>query len=223
MIRVHLAQLTGHSENLLLAEQGLVEGGSNVAFDAGGRQLAYEYRRFDSGSEREIAFDSHEITAEQRAAYDSYWEAQTRVETEHAEVDRLRNWAHRHPARAGDHRAGGRFLPAGDFSLEELVVKLREWLRVAIDEDVVGYIGAFGGRTWLSSTVPDEVSGRAIAFDVHADSRAVGVADFLCFVRQCGGVSHVRARREGDRLILTAAKDGTQFTSGEYFYWSQNR
>jgi hypothetical protein len=219
---VYVAQLKNKPELLLLAELGLLEGTTNLTFAADGTRASYPYPRFDVDSEREIPFDSSELSAPQRSAYEGYWKAKEQASTEEEEVNRLVTQAKRHPFRYDADRFGGRFLLDGDYRLDEVVTRLAEWLRRATDEDVIGDIGTYGGRTWLCSRVPDVHTGRPVPFDIHADSRAAGVADFLIFVRRCGGPDQLRMMRTGEKLVLVSARNADSLTSGGYFYWSQN-
>ncbi|RKH73129.1 hypothetical protein D7X96_03510 [Corallococcus interemptor] len=218
---VFVARLNGSTDLLLLAELGLDEG-SNVTFDNAGRQATVPRARFDAESEREMDLDSTELSDAQRTAYVAYWARRELAAGVENEVNQLLVHAKRHPFRHGMERRGGGSLQKGAYALESLTEMLRTWLMRDIHEGVVGEIGNYAGQSWLSSSVPDKDTGAPVPFEVHADSRALGVALFLSFVSRCGGTSQVRARRSRGQTMLVSRDGEREFYSGRYFYFSQS-
>ncbi|WP_044890356.1 hypothetical protein [Myxococcus hansupus] len=206
---------------LLLAELGL-DKGSNVTFDKDGKQATFSLAKFDAKSERELDLDSSELSDEQRAAYVAYWAQRDLSSVQSKEVKQLLAHAERHPFRHGIERQGGGSLQKGTYSLGSLTRMLHTWLERDISEDVVGEIGSYGGAVWLRSSVPDKDTGEPIPFEVHADSRAIGVALFLAFVSHCNGTNHIRARRSSGQIMLMSTDGEREFNSGRYFYFSQS-
>lgn len=206
---------------LLLAELGL-DKGSNVTFDKAGKHAALPLAKFAAESEREIDLDSAELSDEQRTAYVAYWARRDFSAGHLNEVTQLLAHAKRHPFGHGVERQGGGSLQKGTYALGPLTDMLHAWLVHDINEDVVGEIENYAGKVWLRSSVPDKDTGAPIPFDVHADSRALGVALFLSFVSRCGGISHVRARRSGGRTLLVSRDGEQELYSGRYFYFSQS-
>jgi hypothetical protein len=217
----YIVRVKGGSDLLLLAELGLDEVG-NVTFDQDGKQAEFPLAKFDLESEREIDLDSSELSDAQRAAYVAYWARRELSAGLQNAVSQLLAQAKRHPFRHGVERLGGGFLQKGTFALELLTELLLAWLERATSEDVVGEIGRYAGAVWLSSAVPSVDTGKPSPFEVHADSRALGVALFLAFVNRCGGPSHIRARRSGAQTILVSRDGEREFHSGRYFYFSQS-
>lgn len=219
---VFVVKLKDSMDLLLLAEIGLSTVG-NVAFDKAGKQVSPPMSRFVAESEREIELDSAELSDVQRTAYVSYW---TRIDIDaktQGEVNRLVACAKRHPLRNGESRRGGGSLQKGHHELEPLTVMLRTWLEHDTDEDVVGVVGNYAGAVWLSSFVPDRSTGKKIPFEIHSDSRALGVASFLAFVLRCGGIDNVRARRSASQTVLVSLDGARELYSGSFFYFSQSR
>jgi hypothetical protein len=224
MDTVFVAQRRGQGKEaaLLLAEMGLHEG-VNVAFDRAGRTVKFGMVAFDINTERELPFDSEQLTDAQRQAYLSYWAQVDQDAALKAESEYLFWLATRHPVRNGYERHGGKHLPkAKFFSVVELCGRLRNWLEEAVDEDVVGDIGTYAGRTWLEASVPN-LQGDAppVPLRIHADTKAWGIANFLCFVARCGGPENLRASRVEGRIVLSGRNGQPQFESGRWFYFSQ--
>ena len=86
---------------------------------------------------------------------------------------------------------------------------------------MVGDIGTYGGRTWVEAAVPDLQTGDPIPLQIHADSKAFGIANFLCFLARCGGPENVRATRVAGRIVLSGRNGQPEFESGRWFYFSQ--
>lgn len=222
METVFVAQRRGHEDLLLLAEMGLHDE-VNVAFDRDGREVRLGRVAFAEESERELPFDSDLLTPEQRLAYLFHWARREQTAAVSREIEQVWADARRHPVRHGLERRGGQHLArCRSSSVRELDTSLRAWLRVAVDEDVVGDIGTYAGQTWLEAPVPDARTGAPIPLQIHADSKAGGVARFLCFVIRCGGPENVRATRDGGRLVLMGLDGQHQLESGQWFFFSQN-
>jgi hypothetical protein len=219
METVFAARRKGDDALLLLAEMGLHDG-ANVAFDGDGRTVRLGGAGFVEEPDRELPFDSPLLSEEQRLAYVAHWARHEQTAAARGEVDKLLMFARRHPFRYNRERHGGVHLDAGPSSIVELVRRLRTWLEVAEDEDVVGDIGKYAGRTWVQAVVPD-TTGSPIPLEIHADSRAVGIARFLAFVIRCGGPQNVTASRGGGRTVLKSRDGQVELDSGQYFYFSQ--
>jgi hypothetical protein len=214
-----VACLKGLPDLLLLAEDGIVPG-VNVAFGADGHTGRFAHVRFDSDSEREVDLGIDELTEAQRSAYDSYWRAMRDQEDLRRRKEQLDVWANRHPFRQGDDRIGGAFVSKRFYEWPDAVARLERWLKEAIDEDVIGEIGSWGGKEWMQTIVPG-IDGRPMSIGIHADTRARGVADFLWFVERCGGPVRVRAKGMMDGPPRLTSEDGKRQFPGnsEYSYF----
>lgn len=222
METVFVAQRKVDKALLLLVEMGLHDG-VNVAFDGAGQAVRLGRVAFVDESDQELAFESDLLSDAQRVAYVSYWTGMDQTAAVEREIRELQELARLHPIRNNLDRHGGVYLPAGQFSsIAELANHLRDWLAAARDEDVVGDIGTYAGRTWVWAAVPDLNTRATIPLEIHADSKAFGIARFLSFVIRCGGPEHVRATRDGGRTVLVARDGQTELESGHWFYFSQN-
>jgi len=210
--------LNGSTNVLLLAEEGLLEEDPNIAFDESGRVTRHDLVRFDRDSEREVESWSPDASDAQWQAYVEYWERMDR-DLDDPE-DKLRRRAARHPVRHGVERFGGVFLPHGQYAWADAVARLDAWLREAVREDVIGSIGTYAGQTWISTSVP-ALDGGTISIDIHSDTKAAGVAEFLIFVLKNGGPEGVRGTiLNGQRTLVSA--DGTRVFDASYFYISRH-
>ncbi len=221
MDTVFVARRKGHEGLLLLVEMGLHDG-ANVAFDKAGKTVRFGLVAFVEESELELPFESNRLSDEQRRAFVSHWTRYEQTAAVGHEIELLLAVAQEHPVRHNLERHGGVHLPAGPASsLVELVRRLRNWLKVAKNEDVVGDIGTYGGRTWVVAEVPDMHTGPRIPLEIHADSKAAGIARFLAFVIRCGGPENMRATRGGGRTVLMSRDGQAELESGQWFYFSQ--
>ncbi len=216
-----IARLKGRPDIFLLAEEELLDSETNTAFNGAGTAGQFRSKQFDPGSVREIDREAQEVTAAQWQAYDRHWAA---VESDEIR-QRLEAHAKQHPFRQGAERFGGVFLPKGPYEWTKLVSRLEAWLKNAKDEDVIGDIGTYAGKDWVTTTVPTvpELITGPMAVGIHADTRALGVASFLAFVERCGGPAHVCARRTAGPPILTSEDGNEEFPRSPgpaYFYMS---